>query len=319
MRVCVECCPVVCRLWSISWQVRRSVVGCFNLSQEADDKPTVGNTAARDWLKKARPKTAVCPPKSDYCDLCKEYQEEISRAQTTATRMSESGNANATVLQQQKDLAESYKQLLAAHKHTAQGCIDEYKRHRQQSQADWNRINALIQSENHSVADMQELNDLREQFVCLIDADYQQGKLLPHWGYSAQPGASYYKQKLCFDNFGIVCHGAPENFFYLYHEGAVGSKSADTTISCLDHFIRQHVPAWVKHIAIVLDNAMVNKNQFTVGWMGQLVNSRFDSCRLLLMIPGHTKFSPDEAFARVSHTFYRYVSRQRRVHRSELV
>ena len=43
--------------------------------------------------------------------------------------------------------------------------------------------------------------------------------------------------------------------FYVYHQGAAGSKSADTTITCLDHFICANVPPWVKHIAIVLDNA----------------------------------------------------------------
>ena len=118
-------------------KVRRSVVGCFNLAQKANNLPTVGNTSAREWLKKERQKTAICPPKSDYCDMCKEYCEEISRAQTIANRMVESGNAEATALQQQKDLGESYKLLLASHKATAQGCIDEYKRNRQQNQSDW--------------------------------------------------------------------------------------------------------------------------------------------------------------------------------------
>ena len=51
---------------------------------------------------------------------------------------------------------------------------------------------------------------------------------------------------------------------------------------------------------------MTNKNQYTIGWLGQLAKSgRFCSVRLLLMIPGHTKFSPDEMFARVAHTFYK--------------
>eukprot|EP00731_Ephydatia_muelleri_P019791 Em0012g616a len=236
---------------------------------------------------KERPKTAICPPKSDYCDLCKEYNEEVSRTQTTANRMVESGNADATALQQQKDLGESYMQLLASHKATAQECIDEYKRHRQQCQSDWQRIQELMAVEKPSQSDIQEL-----------------GKLVPHCGYSAQPAASYYKQKLCFDNFGIVFHGRPSNFFYVYHEGAAGSKSADTMITYLDPFICANVPAWVKHVAIILDNAMVIKNQFFVGWMGQLVHTQFQTCCLLLMIHGHIKFSPDEAFARISHSFY---------------
>ena len=45
-------------------------------------------------------------------------------------------------------------------------------------------------------SDMQELVGLKVSFTGLIaDADYQQGKLLPRGGYSAQPAASYYKQK----------------------------------------------------------------------------------------------------------------------------
>ena len=115
-------------------KVQRSVV---NLAQRANNLPTVGNTSAREWLRKECLKTAICPPKSDFCDMCKEYCEEISRAQTTANRMVESGNAEATALQQQKNLGESYKLFLASHKATAQGCIDEYKSNRQQSQSDW--------------------------------------------------------------------------------------------------------------------------------------------------------------------------------------
>ena len=89
-------------------KVRCSVVGCFNLAQKANNLPTVGNTSAWEWLRKEHPKTAIWPPKSDYCDMCK---EEISRTQTTANRMMESGNADGTALQQQIDLGESYKQL----------------------------------------------------------------------------------------------------------------------------------------------------------------------------------------------------------------
>ena len=51
----------------------------------------------------------------------------------------------------------------------------------------------------------------------------------------------------------------------------------------------------MKHVAIVLDNAMVN--QFVVGWMG-LVS-------VLSPAADHTEFNPDEAFVRISHTFYR--------------
>ena len=80
---------------------RRSAVGSFNLSQEQAGEATCSAAVSRTWMKKERPSTAICPPKSDYCDLCKLYNEEISRAQTTMNRMPESSNAAAEAIQAQ--------------------------------------------------------------------------------------------------------------------------------------------------------------------------------------------------------------------------
>ena len=86
----------------------------------------------------------------------------------------------------------------------------------------------------------------------------------------------------------------------------MGAKNSDHTISCLDDCIHRTVPVWVRHLVLVLDNAQVNKNQFTIGWMAEMVKTgRLNSFRLMLMVPGHTKFRPDEVFARVAHLFYR--------------
>lgn len=80
---------------------------------------------------------------------------------------------------------------------------------------------------------------------------------------------------------------------------------AKLLISCLDDCMSK-LPAWIRHVTLVLDNAQINKNQFVVNWLLELVRSqRFKSARLILMVPGHTKFSPDELFARLSHTYYR--------------
>ena len=79
-----------------------------------------------------------------------------------------SAYADATALQQQKDLGESYMQLLASHKATAQECIDEYKRHRQQCQSEWQRIQELMAVEKPSQSDIQELVGLKDSFACLL-------------------------------------------------------------------------------------------------------------------------------------------------------
>ena len=162
-------------------KVKRSVVGGFNLSQQASGLPTVNNESARTWLKQDRPSTAICPPKSDYCDACKHYTEEINRAQTTFNRLHESGSADEAALKQQSDLVSSYQLLLQDHKDISQSWIDEYKQQRKASLEKWKKIQEIGSDGNAAPEMRQELIHLKETFVCVIDADYQIGKLLPHW------------------------------------------------------------------------------------------------------------------------------------------
>ena len=52
-----------------------------------------------------------------------------------------------------------------------------------------------------------------------------------------------------------------------------------------------------------------NKNQYVVVWLGKLMQSgRLDEARSLLMVPGHTKFSNDELYARLAHSFLAMMS-----------
>ena len=70
-----------------------SLVGVFNESQAIEGRGRCGNTAAREWLNKERPDTAISPLKSDYFDTCKEYYTENKRQQQAANQLRESGNA----------------------------------------------------------------------------------------------------------------------------------------------------------------------------------------------------------------------------------
>ena len=40
-----------------------------------------------NWLKKHPPFVGVCPAMSDYCDKCKEFEQEISRHRQIANRL----------------------------------------------------------------------------------------------------------------------------------------------------------------------------------------------------------------------------------------
>ena len=45
------------------------------------------------WLKQHRPYISVCPQCTDYCDSCKEYQEEIARSRQIVNRLKQSGSS----------------------------------------------------------------------------------------------------------------------------------------------------------------------------------------------------------------------------------
>ena len=73
----------------------------------------------------------------------------------------------------------------------------------------------------------EQLQERKNQFTALVDADYQLSKLLPQWGYSTQPGSSYYRMKLAHDIMGVVFHSGSQNFRYVFHEGIGCPKTSN--------------------------------------------------------------------------------------------
>ena len=127
-----------------------------------------------------------------------------------------------------------------------------------------------------------------------------------HTGVTTHSQAPHtYNQKLSHDIFGVVSLCTNNN--YVFHEATVGNKSSDQTTSCLDQCIREELPSWVKKGCIVLDYENVNKNQYAVAWLGELVRQHhLQQARFMLMIPGHTNFSLDmipKFFPRSSSSF----------------
>lgn len=102
---------------------------------------------------------------------------------------------------------------------------------------------------------------LKERFVLVLAAHYQQSKLIPYWGESPQPGSTYYLMKMSYDIFGITDHRTDSNYVYVGPE-TIGPKNTDHSIS----YVRDKVPEWVKCIHMYMDNACSNKNQYMVGY-----------------------------------------------------
>ena len=124
-------------------------------------------------------------------------------------------------------------------------------------------------------------------------------KLVPYWGCSAQLESTYYLQNLNHDVFGIVNHGSGSSAVYLFDE-RVGPKNTNHTISYLTDFISK-LPSWVWRVHLFLDNtASTNKKNFLMGWAQEMVQQkRLDFFRLLFLIAGHTKFTPELLFSQI--------------------
>ena len=293
---------------NFSEMCQRSVVATFNSVQEKLGKGTCSSATALSWLKENRPKTSISPQKLDYCDLCVEYKEQAKRYRQIGNRLRESGNASETEVDANYSLASSYDQLLHEHKEDAQNVLDHYRTIIKECSETWKLIVQLTKQDPASLTaeEVEQLASLKRNFSVVISFDYQQNKNLPHWGYSPQPGETYYKMKLTCNVFGIVDHRSDHHDFstvFICDERASGPKSADTTISFLDRYVHQ-LPSWISGLTLVADNAGTNKNYYLLSWAMELVRkNKFKQVWILFLIPGHSKFSPDILFSKIGNTF----------------
>ena len=71
-----------------------SLVGEFNRTQQEKGRGGCSDGSAWNWLKQDRPKYALYPHKSDYCDFCAHKHEEIHCQQTTLNRIRQTGSSS---------------------------------------------------------------------------------------------------------------------------------------------------------------------------------------------------------------------------------
>ena len=286
------------------YKCNHSVLYEFNRTLQEEGMNTISVGTFHSWLKQHRPYIGICPTQSDYCDKCKEYNEEIARTRQIANRLKQSGNSSAESICEQEQSMKHYIALLQEHKEEAQAGLQYYQSLISDTKAAYMHIN-LLQQQDLDNEQSARLEELKKSFCAFVSADYMMGKNLPYWGESAQPSKTYYMMKLVCDVFGIVDHGSNQQYTYLCDEVAAGSKSTDHTITFFEHFIKAHIDDWVRHVCFCLDNARICKNQYLVAWASELVQgNKFDTVRFIYLTVGHTKFAPDRLFASIAKTFY---------------
>ena len=90
----------------------------------------------------------------------------------------------------------------------------------------------------NEASDDDEADQLRSRFTLVISTDYQMNKLTPHWGYSPQPGSTYYLQKLSHDLLGIVNHSDEASTAVYVFDERCGPKNTDHTVSYITDYVR---------------------------------------------------------------------------------
>lgn len=222
----------------------------------------------------------------------------MNRQTTILLRLRHTGNSSDVELRAHEQLQQEASDKLSQHKCIAQKALEYYRFAVNKCSKDWSTINDLNASAR--------LDQLLDSFELVLSADYQMTKLIPHWGYTDQPGISYYLHKVSHDLFGIVDHRNGTNYVGLFDE-QVGPKNSDRTVSILHHYILNSglIPPSVKRVCIFLDNATsTNKNRYIVAWAMELVQQQeLDYIRIAFLITGHTKFAPDRLFASIGSSY----------------
>lgn len=286
-------------------RVSRSVVGEFNRIQREMGRKEISNGSSHNWLKTFRSKVGICPHQEDYCDTCSKSKAAISAKQTTINRLKQSAQASPEEIMKLEDEIKSIRQENEKHRDDANQCHAYYVKVTKQCSSEWAEITSLEQKVTLTNEETVHLNGLKKRFTLVLSADFQMCKLVPYWGCSAQPGSTYYLQKLNHDVFGIVDHSTASSTVYLFDE-RTGPKNTDHTISYITDYI-SCLPAWVRRIHLFLDNtSSTNKNYFMMSWAYEMVqHKRVDFLRISFLIAGHTKFAPDLLFSKIAQTYNR--------------
>ena len=283
-----------------------SLVCEFNRVQREENRPTCGSTAASEWLHKHRPKHALHPSMTDYCDTCKYLKEQLSRQQAILNRLQQSGSASEDEIRATEAAKATVNEELEQHKVIATKAREYYRSSMNKCAEQWKKINVLTAIQSPSRAEREELLTAQHCFTLVISADYQQSKLVPTWGRSEQPGSTYYFQKVSHDIFGIVDHRDEKSTVYTFDE-RIGPKNTDHTVSLLTqyHHTVKHEHPWIKRLAIFLDNATsTNKNKYLFSWAMEMVDkAELEHLHISFMIAGHTKFAPDRLFSIIGSAY----------------
>lgn len=239
------------------------------------------------WFKELFPKYELSPLQSDYCDTCAEIKKQLDTLRRQRQNMLDNGNTDPVYIANKDRLISSYEALLRSHRHQAESEQREYK--------------ARFSSASSALAIDSGASHVPE---LVLICDFQMGKLIPHWGQSAQPGKTYYYQKVMHHLFGIVDATNKQNYIYVMDDIVAGDTDADHVCSFLWNYVQQLPTPRPPILHVYLDSAPCFKSRFVILWGAELVaQGIFKKVIFSYIVPGHTKFEPDALFSQIANRF----------------
>lgn len=99
--------------------------------------------------------------------------------------------------------------------------------------------------------------------------DSEMSKLVPHWGYSPQPGSTYYLHQLNHNLLGIINHSDGTSAIYILMNA---QDPITSTMLILDYLCNSgKVPTWIRRLHVFMDNMCSTNKNLHVG-LGQWVS-----------------------------------------------
>ena len=199
---------------------KHSVLFEFNRTLTEDGLEPISVGTFHNWLKQHRLYIGICPSMSDYCDKCKEFEEEISRCQQIINRLVQNGHATegefithiymhtfihactqalacthmcvylpiltfvffaSEEIMEQKSKQLKFQEDHQKHKDDAQDALEYYRKHVVKTRTKYAQITSLLSKEHRTEAEDSMLTKLQSEYSAFVGADYMMSKNLPVW------------------------------------------------------------------------------------------------------------------------------------------
>jgi hypothetical protein len=220
---------------------------------------TIETWFGADFAKGTPEQTALYPHKTDYCAICQSLQLDIDSCKASESRHKQQADGRAITgaegFQEVVAQREQLENELKEHRQDAAEAMADYKTRAAQARPGYLALADRFASYLEACADLEPdeepdgydaLLDEIANFGFAFSSDYQQDKAVPYWGYSPQPGPTYFMSHLTF-YVHIICaeslgHADGPSLFgrnrvYTRAQTVGGSKDGNDTLSTIFDFL----------------------------------------------------------------------------------